>query len=155
MVIRLLSADDKEAVMRLLGSTPEFDTSEVEVAEEVVDCYLANPGEGYQALVADDGGRITGFICFGQTPLTTSTWGIYWLAVDRITRSRGIGGALLRRAEATIGEKGGHLILIETSSKHNYLATRRFYRKKGYHRCCRIKDFYAAGDHLIIFEKRL
>jgi ribosomal protein S18 acetylase RimI-like enzyme len=66
----------------------------------------------------------------------------------------GIGAALLKKAEDEIQKAGGRLALIETSSKPNYLNTRRFYLKKGYKRVSRIRDFYAPGDHLLIFEKR-
>jgi ribosomal protein S18 acetylase RimI-like enzyme len=155
MTIRPMSADDKEPVMRLLRATPEFYASEVDVAEEVMEGYLASPGEDYRALVAEDAGGISGFICFGQTPLTASTWDIYWLAVDKIRRGLGTGSAMLQAAEAAISEKNGHLILVETSGKPLYLPTRRFYRKNGYRRCCTIKDFYTANDHLVIFEKRI
>ncbi len=155
LTIRSMTLSDKPAVMAILRDTPEFEPAEVPVAEEVLDSYLISPGEGYQALVAEEDGEVIGYICFGTTPLTAATWDIYWMAVARGRRGRGTGRNLLAEAEKQVKQGKGHLILIETSSKPNYLPTRRFYRKAGYRQASRIKDFYAPGDHRITFEKRL
>ncbi len=153
--IRSLARRDKPAVMAIIKDTPEFEPAEVPVAEEVLDSYLFSPGEGYQALVAEDDAGVAGYIIYGSTPLTQATWDIYWTAVSRSRRGQGIGRSLLTEAERNIKQAGGKLILIETSGKPNYLPTRRFYRKSGYRQACRIKDFYAPGDNRITFEKRL
>ena len=145
---------DKPDVMAILRNTPEFEPEEVPVAEEVIDSYLVSPGEGYQCLAAAEDGTVIGYICFGSTPLTIATWDIYWMAVAWGNRGRGIGRMLLAEAENAIKQARGHLVLIETSSKPNYLPTRRFYRKNGYRQAGRIEDFYAPGDHRITFEKR-
>ncbi len=154
-LIRAAKTADKAAVMALLVATPEFEPAEVPVAEEVLDASLAAPGQDYHTFVAEQEGQVVGYITFGATPLTQSTWDVYWMAVARAARGQGIGGALLRHAEEAIRMAGGHLILIETSSKPDYLPTRRFYRKQGYREFCRIRDFYAPGDHLVNFEKRV
>ncbi len=153
-LVRQIKPGDRAAVAALLRATPEFEPSEIPVAEEVLDGSLENPAADYQTLVAEQDGVLAGYICFGQTALTESAWDIYWMAVDRNLRGRGIGGKLLAACEAHIKQCGGTLILIETSSKPNYRPTRRFYRKTGYRQACRINDFYAPGDHRIIFEKR-
>ena len=155
LIIRPMTARDKSSVMAILHGTSEFEPGEVPIAEEVIDSYLISPGEGYQTLVAAEGGAVSGYICFGSTPLTAATWDIYWMAVASAKRGRGIGRALLAEAENSIRKAKGRLILIETSSKPNYLPTRRFYRKQGYRQASRIKDFYATGDHRITFEKRI
>lgn len=153
--VRLAESKDKPDILHLLKNTPEFEPSEVPVAEEVLDGSLENPGEDYQTLVADNHRELLGYICFGQTPLTVSTWDIYWMAVSRDRRGQGIGSNMLRAAEEHIQKQGGKLILIETSSKPNYLPTRRFYRKNGYKRVAVIKDYYAPGDNLVTFGKRI
>jgi ribosomal protein S18 acetylase RimI-like enzyme len=154
LTVRPLSSVDKPAVMAIITGTPEFEPGELPVAEEVLDAYLFNPGEGYMAFVAEEDEQVAGYVCFGSTPLTAATWDIYWMAVSHNKRGRGIGQALLGEAERAIQRAGGKLILIETSSKPNYLPTRRFYRKSGYRQANVIKDFYAPGDHRVTFEKR-
>jgi ribosomal protein S18 acetylase RimI-like enzyme len=152
--LRPMTAADKPSVMALLEATPEFEPEEIPVAEEVIDFYLDCPGRDYLINVAESSSGIIGYVCFGQSPLTLSTWDIYWMAVSLECRGMGAGGMLLRDTEEEIQKGGGKLALIETSSKPNYLNTRRFYIKKGYKRVSRIRDFYAPGDHRLIFEKR-
>jgi len=152
--LRPMTAKDKPAVMALLRATSEFEAAEIPVAEEVLDIYLDCPGRDYCTTVAVVDAEVVGYMVYGQTPLTESTWDFYWMAVDREKRGMGIGAALLKEAEDHARKAGGKLVLIETSSKPNYLNTRRFYLKRGYKRVSRIVDFYAPGDHRLIFEKR-
>jgi len=149
-----MTAEDKPDLMRLLRDTPEFKPEEIVIAEEVVDSYLGDP-QSYRVLVAEAGSGIAGYVCYGLTPLTESTWDIYWLAVSRQRRGRGIGSALMTAAEGEIKKARGRLAIIETSGKPEYEATRRFYRRHDYDLVCRIADFYAPGDDKIILEKRL
>jgi len=123
------------------------------VAEEIIDSYLNDP-ESYRILVAEDGTGIAGYVCYGLTPLTESTWDIYWLAVSRERQGRGIGSALMTAAEGEIKQARGRLVIIETSAKPEYEKTRRFYRSHKYDFVCQIADFYAPGDDKIILQKR-
>ncbi len=149
-------AGDKPALMQILRNTPEFKPFEVAVAEEVIDAYLNDPeGTGYFTLVAEDGGEIAGYICYGETPCTVGTWDIYWIAVDRSKRRRGIGKILSDTAEAAIKKAGGRLAIIETSSTPLYENTRNFYLRRGYETVARIPDFYTPGDDKLILRKRL
>jgi GNAT superfamily N-acetyltransferase len=147
---------DKPALITLLRATPEFKPAEVVVAEEVIDSYLADPaGSGYNTLVAEDGPAISGYICYGPTPLTEGTWDVYWMAVLAEKQGKGVGGALLAYAEDKIKEVGGRLIVIETSSQTSYVKSRRFYSNHGYEAIARLPDFYAPGDDKIVLQKRL
>jgi len=142
--------------MRILRNTPEFKASEVEVAEEVIDSYLHNAkGSGYHVLVAEVGSAVAGYICYGPTPLTDGTWDLYWQAVVREQRGQGIGGALMKAAEAEIRKARGRLAIIETSSTSEYENTVRFHLGQGYSVIGRIPDFYAPGDDKLILQKRL
>jgi GNAT superfamily N-acetyltransferase len=146
--------EDKPALMEILQNTPEFKPSEVVIAEEVIDSYLHNP-DSYNIFIAEADKGIVGYICYGLTPLTESTWDIYWLAVDRKKQDKGIGSALVAFAEEQIKKAGGRLIVIETSAKPGYEKTRHFYLRHGYEIICQIPDFYAPGDDKIILQKRL
>jgi GNAT superfamily N-acetyltransferase len=142
--------------MQILQETPEFKPSEVTVAEEVIDSYLKDPvNSGYYALVAEDGTGITGYICYGPTPMTDGTWDLYWEAVDRRKQGQGIGSALIKAAESEIGKAEGRLALIETSSTPAYEKTRRFYFGNGYDIIARVPDFYSPGDDKLILQKWL
>ena len=153
--IRTMTKRDKSPLMSILRDTPEFTPPELIVAEEVIDCYLEDPiRSGYRILVAEENTSVLGYICYGPTPLTEGTWDLYWAAVTRNMRGKGIGKALWKRAEDDIKKDGGRLAIIETSSKPNYESTRRFHEARGYKNVGRIADFYAPGDDMLIYVKR-
>ncbi len=140
----------------ILRATPEFLPHEVAIAEELIDAYLIEQKEsGYHILVAESDGRVVGYVCYGETPMTEGTWDIYWLAVDRQMRGKGIGGALMNEAERLIRVKHGRLAVIETSGKPDYYDTISFHNKQGYAEIARIPDFYTIGDDKVIMIKRL
>jgi GNAT superfamily N-acetyltransferase len=128
----------------------------VTVAEEVIDSYLKDSvGSGYLILVAEVDSTVTGYICYGPTPMTEGTWDVYWEAVAPERQDRGIGSALMESAEKEIGRAKGRLAIIETSSTPAYEKTRYFYLSHGYEVICCIPDFYAPGDDKLILQKRL
>jgi GNAT superfamily N-acetyltransferase len=151
-----MSRDDRPAVVEILGTTPEFKPFEVEIAEELIDSYLQDStGSGYHVLVAEIDSTVTGYICYGPTPMTEGTWDIYWMAVAPERQGQGIGRALLKSAEKEIARAKGRLSIIETSSTPLYEKTRRFHLRQGYEVICRMPDFYAPGDDKLILQKRL
>ncbi len=142
--------------MEILNNTPEFKPNEIVVAEEVLDNYLhEGVRSGYHVIVAEISSSITGYICFGQTPLTEATWDIYWLATLPKFRQQGIGTTLLKSAEEEIRKAKGKMIIVETSSRPEYNKARSLYRSLGYQLTCQIPDFYANGDDKLVLIKRL
>lgn len=151
-----MTPSDKPAIIKILQKTPEFKPSEVAVAEELIDSYLADSYQsGYHILVSEVDSVVGGYICYGLTPLTEGTWDIYWMAVAPEVQGQGIGTVLLESAEKKIKKAGGRLALIETSSVPAYEKTRRFHVHRGYEIIACVPDFYAPGDDKLILQKRL
>lgn len=125
------------------------------MALEVIDCCLRDKESGYYVLVAEDDAGITGYICYGPTPLTEGTWDLYWEAVDREKQGQGIGSELMKAAEKEIIKAGGRLTLIETSSMPAYEKTRSFHKSLDYEIIACIPDFYSPGDDKLILRKQL
>jgi ribosomal protein S18 acetylase RimI-like enzyme len=151
-----MSAEDKQTLLPILKNTPEFKPIEVTVAEELIDNYLTHgTSSGYHIQIAEDEGKVVGYVCFGETPCTVGTWDIYWIAVDQEKRGRSIGKTLSEVAENTIKQANGRLIIIETSSVPLYENTRKFYLARGYEIVARIPDFYMPGDDKLIMQKKL
>ena len=151
-----MAARDKRVVMAILRDTPEFKPVEVQIAEELIDAYLDQGlNSGYFTLVAEVDSVVAGYICYGPTPLTTGTWDVYWMAVSRLFQRHGAGKALLTAAEQDIKNTRGRLILIETSSKPDYVKAQNFYAGRGYDLISRIVDFYEPGDDKLTYLKRL
>jgi hypothetical protein len=60
---------------------------------------------------------------------------------------------ILAHAEQCIARAGGRRIYVETSSRAQYIPTRRFYERHGYLREADLVDFYAPGDNKAIYVK--
>ncbi len=153
--IRPLEVPDRDAVERIVRGVELFSAEEAATALELVDEWLEDgEASGYLTYVLDEEG-ISGFISFGPTPLTESTWDLYWIAVAPETQGKGYGRQLLAFAEEEVRQRGGRLLLIETGSQEANAATIRFYQKAGYEVTCRIPDFYRPGDDKLTFTRKL
>jgi ribosomal protein S18 acetylase RimI-like enzyme len=157
MKIRPIAKADRGPLLRMLREIPEFKPEEVEVAEELIGLAIADPvGSGYTCLVAvDEGQEVRGYICFGPTPMTVSSYDLYWIAVDPAVQGRGVGRALYAAFAAELAPLKGAQIRIETSSQESYARTGGFYERLGFTVDGRLRDFYAPGDDLLIFYRRL
>ncbi len=154
--LRPMRPDDLPILVRLTAETGFFRPEEVVVAEEVLTDSAAKGAKSeYRTCVAENGGGVMGYVCFGSTPLTRGTWDIYWIAVDRSHQGQGIGKQLMQFAEGEIQRHGGRLVLAETSSQELYEPTRQFYLRLKYHEVSRIPDFYDVGDDRVTFAKFL
>jgi ribosomal protein S18 acetylase RimI-like enzyme len=155
-VIRPMVPKDKLTIISILRTIREFTPEEVVVAEEVIDAYLEAPStSGYYVFVVEVDSTLTGYVCYGPTPLTKGTWDVYWVAVDPGGQGQGIGTALMAFTEGKIKESQGRLVIVETSGRPDYEKTRRFYKSRDYEVVARIVDFYAPGDDKLILGKRL
>jgi ribosomal protein S18 acetylase RimI-like enzyme len=156
LLLRRTEPRDREPILALLAATNFFRPNEIEIAKEVLDNALARGETGhYQSFAADEKGQAVGWVCFGPTPCAQGTFDIYWLAVAPKSQRLKIGSALINHAESLIRERGGRVIVVETSGRPEYDATRRFYKKIGYHQAARVRNFYAEGDDKLIYTKIL
>lgn len=158
--IRPLLPADRDGVIRILENTGNFTTDEVAIALELIDEWLEFGEEsGYLTYVldsvGDDSVGVLGYVCFGPTPLTEWTYDVYWIAVDKLKHRGGVGKRLLKFAEEEVEQRGGRLLLIETSSQETYGGTIQFYERTGYKLVGKVVDYYKLGDDKLIFSKRL
>ena len=150
---KTLQRTDREKIREVLEDVKSFTPEEISVAISLVDETLGG-STAYRFLVAtDERDTVLGYICYGQTPMTSGTWDIYWIAVSRRFQKRHVGNMLLRAAEDEICAEGGRLIIIETSTKPSYRSTRRFYEKMGYRVTARIAKFYSERDDKLVYSK--
>jgi ribosomal protein S18 acetylase RimI-like enzyme len=156
MNLRPAEQKDRDRIHEILLSTGRFTEEEVRCAMELVDESLTQPEKGdYIVQVVDSAGTVTGYACYGPTPLTDGVYDLYWIAVDPRHQGQGYGQVLLRWVENEVKRKRGRMLLIETSSKESYGSTLRFYLRSGYEEITRIKDFYRIEDDKLVFCKRL
>ncbi len=155
-MIRHVERADTPTLLSLTEATGVFKKHEIQALQEVLDEYHAsNRGYGHIAVVDERDGRIVGYAYYAPAAMTDRSWYLYWIAVTKQIQAKGVGSGLLKHAEEDIRKKNGRVLFIETSSLPHYDPTRRFYLKHDYEVTGQLRDYYADGDDMVIFRKRL
>src|SRR3982751_6881406 len=120
--IRPMVAADRSGVFRIQENAGNFRPAEVAIALELIDEWLElGEHSGYLTYVleaqGEEGAEVLGYVSFGPTPLTESTYDLYWIAVDKSKHRGGVGKRLLKFTEEEIARRGGTMLLVETSSQ--------------------------------------
>jgi len=153
--MRSLKRSDLPDLTRILIATGAFTQAEVDCAVELLNIVLDQPLQtDYQVLVAENHGKIAGYILYGAVPLTSGNFDIYWIATDPALHGQGFGQKLMEAAEKDAKARGARMVCLETSSQGGYEKTRRFYDRAGYVEESCIRDFYKIGDDRITYVKR-
>jgi ribosomal protein S18 acetylase RimI-like enzyme len=164
-----LEPGHRARIEEILQATGVFRDEEVAVALELFDEGIGpTPGTRYPAPGTAErdpdylfigafaaSGELMGFACYGPTPGTDRTHDLYWIAVHPGAQGAGAGTHLLDEVERRLRNVGARLLVVETSGRDEYRATRGFYAAREYAVSARVRDFYAPGDDRIIFTKRL
>ena len=155
-MIRPTTPQDTQPLLKLTEGTGVFKPHEIEALNEVLSDYHAgNQEDGHIAVTYEEHGVIVGYAYYAPAAMTDRTWYLYWIAVTRDTQAKGIGGKLLRYAEADIRKRNGRVLFIETSSLPHYELTRKFYLKHGYEVTGVLRDYYSDGDDMVVFRKKM
>ena len=156
LVVEVTPADEAVQIVGVAREAGVFSDEEIAVVRELMDDYVAKGGaSSYRFLSCRQGGRVVGFACYGRRSMTQSTFDLYWICSAPSAQHKGVGGMLLRQTEQNICALGGRLMIVETSSLPEYEPARRFYDSHGYRREAVIQDFYAEGDGLVLYSKKL
>ncbi len=155
--IREIADGDRDALEAALRSDETFRADEIDVALELIDDALKG-SDDYWVRVATDPEvpvAIAGYICYGPTPMTESTYDLYWIVTHVQARGRGVAGALIQHMEQDLRSHDATGIRVETSQMEGYGAARKLYARWDYPEASRLTDFYKKGDDLITYYKRL
>lgn len=171
-----LRARDRSRVAQILDATAVFRPDEISVALELFDEGVVTAGDDTSsadvapaassrasasadpdyvflgAFTPED--ELVAYACYGPTPATDRTWDLYWIAVHPTAQGTGGGTHLLSEVERRLKEHDARMLVVETSSRPEYDATRGFYRARGYAEAARLKAFYAPDDDRVILTKR-
>lgn len=151
-IIKATTPEDTTAILEL-AKTNHFDSEEIEVIEETLNNYLDGNSKDLWFTATFD--EPVGVIYCTPEPMTQGTWNILMLLVSPKHHRKGYGRALISHVEETLRANSARLVIVETSSLDDFKGARAFYLKCGYMEEARISNFYAAGDHKIIFSKEL
>jgi len=158
--VRPLQTEDRSEIDTLLRATQNFTEAELDLAHELLDGIFADPDQtDYHGVIAVattiNEHPIVGFLIIGPRSATAGTWDLYWIAILPDYYGRGVAQMLDAYAEAFVRARSGYWLIAETSGQPRYERSQAFYRKQGYQSLCRIADFYAPADDLVIYGKRL
>ena len=153
-MIRRLKPADAKVIEGMLKKIPLFKKEDIKVAMELIDITASNPLQtDYNVFVYENDGTVLGYHCTGKRPLTDAVYDLYWIVTDPDHGKQGIGKVLLEHAEDFVLQSNGRWMLIETSSKESYSATRNFYMRNNFSIISEINDFYSRGESLLVFGK--
>ena len=134
---------------------PDFSKEECDIAVELVDNRLAKGmASGYFFLFAEEGSRLLGYTCFGPLPGSSHSFDLYWIVTHQDWRAKGIGKKLLDETIIEVKKLNGRMLIAETSTKEQYIPTRKFYENNNFLLEATIVDFYEIGDGKAMFVKR-
>lgn len=148
---------DAAAVADLAVDSELFSLDDVGVVEAMLAAYFAHQvDDGHACVVAeDDAGEPVGVAYYEPAKATDGTWYLTMIAVRRAHQGRGQGSALMAHVEEALRGRCQRVLLVETSGAPAFERTRAFYRGLGYEVEAQVRDFYAAGDDMVLFRKAL
>ena len=154
-MIRPAAPEDSAAVIDLVIAAEMFSNDDAGFLEGMLaDYFDGNKDEGHVCVIDDEDGPL-GVAYYQPEPAADRVWDLTMIAVRPVRQGQGRGAAMLRHVEEDLRARGGRLLLVETSSLPQYDRTRAFYVKCGYEEEARVRDYWAAGDDLVVFRKAL
>jgi ribosomal protein S18 acetylase RimI-like enzyme len=155
--IRPLRSSDRPLIEAMTRACRVFREDEVTVALDVVDAALGwgrHRDPDYETAGVELDGALAGWACWGPVPCTVGSFDLYWIVVAPERQGCGVGRALLEEVERCVAGRA-RLLVVETAGREEYAGTRAFYVSRGYQVAARIVDYYAPGDDLVTFVKRI
>jgi ribosomal protein S18 acetylase RimI-like enzyme len=157
-MIRAALPTQTSEFLAIARNTAVFQPWELEALRELLDAYSEREDRralGHRLVSCDRDGETVGFAYFAPAAMTDRTWYLSWLAVAPEAQGQGFGTALLRVVEEDIRLHQGRLLWIEVPSRTPYEPARNFLVQQGYEQAALLRDYYADGDDLVVFRKRL
>lgn len=157
-MIRSARESDTAGVIDVAVSSGLFDPAESGTVADLMDDFFtraSRQGHGCVLDVDDVDGVPLGVAYYQPTAATDGTWTLLMIAVRRDRQGQGHGGMLLRHVEDVLRDQQQRLLLVETSGVPGFAATRQFYRQAGYAEEARVRDYYGAGDDMVLYRKDL
>ena len=154
-MIRPATLEDAPAVARLVVTAGMFGAEESAFVPPLFADVLGSPRDGRHGLVVDDDAGVRGVAYWRPVEVADGVVDLTMIAVDPAVQGRGVGRALMRHAEAQARGAGQRLVLVQTSGRDQYAGTRRFYAALGYDEEARVRDYWTAGDDMVLFRLAL
>lgn len=149
-MIRPATPADAPAIIALAEAASMFDANGLALVAETLD---AHPTDGGALWFVKEDDEPVGVVYAIQEPMADRVWNVLMLIVAADHHSEGHGRALMAHVEQAVVDRGGRLLIVETSGTDGYERARALYPACGFREEARIGDFYEAGDDKVVFTK--
>lgn len=151
-MIRPATLEDAAAIARVVVAARMFDAEDAGVVTDLVAEAVSGPQDARHGLVVLDDAGVLGVAYWRPVELADGVVDLTMLGVDPAVQGQGHGRTLMRYAEERVRGAGQRLLVVQTSGSEQYAGTRRFYAALGYDEEARVRDYWAAGDDLVVFR---
>lgn len=164
-MIRPAVQDDADPVAAVVIAAGMFTAAEVGFLPGLFADALAQQADGAHGLVVDvldssdeappTSGPVVGVAYWHPIDAADGVVDLTMLAVHPSLHGAGRGRALMLHAQDLARAAGQRLMLVQTSGTEQYAGTRRFYAALGYTLEATVRDYWAAGDDMVLFRLEL
>ena len=155
-MVRPGTIDDRDDIVATVVAAGMFTPDDVGVVAELLAAHLGGADhDDDRCLVIERAGRAVAVAYAEARPAADRVWDLTMIGVRPEHQHGGDGTALIGAIEQDLARAGQRLMVVETSALAEYDGARAFYRARGYDEEARIRDYWADGDDLIVFRKRL
>ncbi len=155
-MIRPVTSADAPAVVALAIAADLFPPEEAGVVETLLAEYAGGRAdEGHTCLVDERDGVLAAVAYYQPLAATDGTWELLMIGVHRDRHRQGLGARLLHHVEDDLRTRGQRLLLLQTSADPAFTGARAFYAALGYDEAARVRDYYADGDDMVLFRRRV
>jgi ribosomal protein S18 acetylase RimI-like enzyme len=155
LLIRPITPQDVTAIIELVVASGLFAPDDTYILEKMMtDYFEGNINDGHQCVI-DEADKPLGVAYYAPAKATDRSWYLTMIAVRGEHQGGGRGTILLQHVENALQKAGQRVLLVETSALPIYERTRMFYIKCGYEEEARIRDYWSAGDDMVVFRKVL
>ncbi len=150
--IRSVSLADINQIKKVVDSSELFPS---EYLDEMISDYFNNSDSEDIWFTYIENNTATAIGYCVPEKLTEGTYNLLAIGVLKESQGKGIASEMMKYIELTIKEKGGRILIVETSSDDAQIAARNFYKKIDYTQEAVIRDFWKDGEDKIVFWKKL
>lgn len=155
-MIRSATQLDTAAVVALTVSSELFTPDESSVVEAMLKEYFAGrEAEGHTCVVDEVDGDLLAVAYYEPVTATDRTWELTMIGVRQDLHRQGRGAELLQHVEDDLRSGDQRLLVIQTSALPAFARARAFYLACGYDEEARVRDYFEAGDDMVMFRKAL
>jgi ribosomal protein S18 acetylase RimI-like enzyme len=152
LVIRPIIEADIEYLKDVLDSIELFPS---EILEDMISDYFTNPDNEEIWFTGIDHDIPISLGYCAPEKLTDGTFKLYAIGVKNNLQGKGIGKLMMTFIAEELRLSGHRILIVETSSTHDFELTRKFYENLSYSKEAVIRDFWKDGDEKVIYLKKL